>query len=237
MDNYQIFRDRTEAGQVLAKRLLRFKGEHPVVLALPRGGVTIGFEIARALEAPLDVVLVRKIGAPMQPELAVAAVVDGETPELVMNENIVALLGLPDEYLMAERDRQLQEIERRRALYLAGRTRPSITGKTAIVVDDGIATGATAKAALHAVRRAKPKRLVLAVPVAPPETIDEMAGIVDEIECLESPPDFGAIGMFYEDFSQVSDSDVTAMLAQASRFEKGKLPPGEAPRPGNGTTG
>lgn len=212
-----MFSDRADAGRQLAARLLRFKAEHPLVLALPRGGVTVGFEIAQALGAPLDVVLVRKIGAPMQPELAIGAVADGEQPEMVVNRDIVALMELPDGYLDQERDRQLQEIERRRKLYLAGRLRPSIAGKTAIVVDDGIATGATVRAALLAVRRARPSRLVLAVPVAPADTIAELRRDVDVVECLETPVDFGAISLYYEDFRQVTNSEVTAMLEKAAR--------------------
>ena len=212
-----MFSDRADAGRRLAARLLRFKAEHPVVLALPRGGVAVGIEIARALGAPLDVVLVRKIGAPMQPELAIAAVAEGEPPELVVNRDIMEMLGVPERHLMELRDRQLEEIERRRALYVGGRPRAAIAKKTAIVVDDGIATGATVRAALLAVRRAGPSRLVLAVPVAPADTIAELRRDVDVIECLETPADLVAIGMFYEDFRQVTDDEVTAMLAEAAR--------------------
>lgn len=211
-----MFSDRAEAGRRLAEQLQRFRADQPLVLALPRGGVTIGVEIARALAAPLDVVLVRKIGAPFQEELAIGAVADGEHPEMVVNRDITALLDIPESYLNEERDRQLIEIERRRKLYLAGRSRPGIAGKTAIVVDDGIATGATMRAALRAVRRAGPKRLVLAVPVAPAETIAELRHDVDEIVCLETPPDFGAISLYYEDFRQVTDSEVIAMLAETA---------------------
>ena len=211
-----MFSDRAEAGRRLAEQLQRFRADQPLVLALPRGGVTIGVEIARALAAPLDVVLVRKIGAPFQEELAIGAVADGEHPEMVVNRHITALLDIPESYLNEERDRQLIEIERRRKLYLAGRSRPGIAGKTAIVVDDGIATGATMRAALRAVRRAGPKRLVLAVPVAPAETIAELRHDVDEIVCLETPPDFGSISLYYEDFRQVTDSEVIAMLAETA---------------------
>jgi putative phosphoribosyl transferase len=213
-----MFEDRKQAGRELAKKLLRFKDQSPVVLALPRGGVTIGFEIARRLNAPLDVVLVRKIGAPVQPELAVAAVADGEHPEMAVNRDVVELLSIPESYLAEERKRQLEEIERRRALYVGDRPRPPVAGHTAIVVDDGIATGATVRAALAAVRRAGPSHLVLAVPVAPAETIAELRPDVDEIECLETPPDFMAIGSYYEDFLQVTDDEVIAMLAEAARF-------------------
>lgn len=229
-----MFSDRADAGRQLAERLMRFKAKSPLILALPRGGVAIGFEIARLLSAPLDIVLVRKIGAPFQPELAVGAVADGEQPEMAVNREIVALLDLPETYLAEERDRQLKEIERRRALYLAGRPRPGIAGKTAIVVDDGIATGATMRAALHAVRRAKPARLVLAVPVAPADTIAELRRDVDEVECLETPADFGAISVYYEDFRQVTDSEVTEMLEKAIGFAAAA---GDSPRNGNGMNG
>jgi putative phosphoribosyl transferase len=229
-----MFSDRAEAGRRLAERLARFKAGHPLVLALPRGGVAVGFEIAQALAAPLDIVLVRKIGAPMQPELAIAAVADGERPEMAVNRDIVEALGIPEAYLTEERDRQLEEIERRRALYLAGRPRPAIKGKTAIVVDDGIATGATMRAALLAVRRAQPSRLVLAVPVAPASTIADLRRDVDEIECLEAPADFGAISLYYENFRQVTDSEVSAMLSEAARLAGTQ--PGHLRR-GDGTGG
>ncbi len=213
-----MFRDRTEAGCKLGERLLRFKAKHPLVLALPRGGVAVAFEIARMLAAQLDVVLVRKIGAPMQPELAIGAIADGEHPETVVNRDVVDALGIPVSYLEEERERQLTEIERRRKLYLAGRPRPTIAGKTVIVVDDGIATGATMRAALRAVRRAGPKRLVLAVPISSAQAISELQHDVDDVECLELPEDLWAIGGHYEDFTQVTDSDVTTMLQEAARF-------------------
>jgi putative phosphoribosyl transferase len=210
------FANRTEAGRRLADRLLRFKGERPVVLALPRGGVPVGFEVAKALGAPLDLVLVRKIGAPFQPELAVGAVVDGSRPETVLNETLIEEAGIPAGYLESESTRQLEEIERRRQLYLAGRERAQVEDRTAIVVDDGIATGATMEAALHATRRAKPKRLVLAVPVAPPDTIERLRPEVDEVVCLATPRHFGAIGAFYADFRQLTDDEVIRLLEAAA---------------------
>jgi putative phosphoribosyl transferase len=210
-----MFSNRIEAGRRLAAELGRFKDEHPVVLALPRGGVPVGVEIARALNAPLDLVLVRKIGAPFQPELAIGAVVDGSRPETVINREIVEAFEIPESYLSEESARQLAEIERRRQRYLAGRERAEIAGHTAIVVDDGIATGATMLAALHATRRAGPKRLVLAVPVAPPDTIERLRAEVDEVVCLEMPRFFGAIGAFYRDFHQLGDDDVIRLLEEA----------------------
>jgi len=211
-----IFRDREEAGDRLAHALLRFKDQHPVVLALPRGGVPVAWEVARQLEAPLDLVLVRKIGAPQQPELAVAAVVDGEKRELVVNEDVVEALAIPDTYLQREAARQVEEIERRRRLYLGGRAPIPVSDRTVIVVDDGVATGATTRAALRAVRRRGPARLILAVPVAPPETVESLAAEVDEVVCLATPSPFGAIGYFYDDFRQVEDEEVREILGRAT---------------------
>ena len=212
-----IFLDRKEAGVRLAKELQRFEGRDPVVLALPRGGVPVAFEVAQALDAPLDLVLVRKIGAPGQPELAVGAVVDGDHIEIVTNEELVAELGLTSAWLEKHAAHEVEEIERRRRLYFAGHDRPAIQGRTAIVVDDGIATGATTRAALRAVRRRQPKQLVLAVPVAPAETLEALRSEVDEVVCLETPWPFGAIGFFYRDFQQVGDDEVRDLLARRAR--------------------
>jgi putative phosphoribosyl transferase len=222
------FSDRAEAGRRLAEPLQRFKDEHPVVLALPRGGVPVAYEVAKALEAPLDLVLVRKIGAPFQPELAIGAVVDGERPELVINRDVVDEYRIPESYLESERQRQLEEIERRRQLYLAGRRRAPVRDRTAIVIDDGIATGATMEAALHATRRAGPKRLVLAVPVAPPDTLERLRPEVDEVVCLMVPAFLGAIGSFYRDFRQLDDDEVIELLQQAAQWADAKTPSGPA---------
>lgn len=211
-----IFTDRKQAGRQLAERLQRFKDENPLVLALPRGGVPIGFEVAKQLEAPLDLVLVRKIGVPFQPELAYGAIVDGDQPELVVNEEVEAFLHLSKEFLAEQSTRELKEIARRRELYLAGRARPEIRRRTVLVVDDGIATGMTVRASLKALRRGGPKKLVLAVPVAPEETIKSLHEDADEIVCLAMPRDFYAISQFYRDFRQVSDDEVIALLKQSS---------------------
>ena len=214
-----IFADREEAGRLLAKELLHFKDQEPVVLALPRGGVPVAVEVADALHAPLDLILVRKIGAPWQPELAIAAVVDGDRPETVVNQEIVDQLGISDRYLKEQKARELAEIERRRELYLADRPRARLVGRTAIVTDDGIATGATMQAALHAIRRAQPKCLVLAVPVAPPDTIERLRHQVDEVVCLLRPAAFGAISLFYADFHQITDDEIVAMLDRTATVE------------------
>ncbi len=207
-----LFADRRQAGQRLAARLLRYKTENPLVLAIPRGGVPVAIEVAKALGAPVDLVLVRKIGVPFQPELAAGAVVDGEHTETVWNHDILEALEVTEDFFKAEVARQIEEIERRRKIYLGGRPRPRIAGCTAIVVDDGIATGATVRAALIGVRRHAPKRLILAVPVAPPDTVESLRKDVDELICLEVPEAFHAIGEFYGDFAQLEDADVVDLL-------------------------
>lgn len=226
-----VFPDRTEAGRRLAERLRHFKDQQPVVLALPRGGVPVAYEVARVLEAPLDLVLVRKIGAPFQPELAIGAVVDGERPELVLNRDLISEYGIPESYVESERRRQLAEIERRRQQYLSERPRAPIRCRTAIVIDDGIATGATMEAALHATRRANPKRLVLAVPVAPPDTIERLRPEVDEVVCLLVPAFLGAIGSFYRDFRQLRDEDVIELLEDAAQRAEHPAPSGPTTDP------
>jgi putative phosphoribosyl transferase len=197
-----------------------------VVLALPRGGIPVAAEIATTLEAPLDIVLVRKIGVPFQPELAVAAVVDGAEPEVVVNEDVAKLADITQDYIDAAAKRELQEIERRRKAYLQGRARVPLEGRTVILVDDGIATGASIRAALKALRRKAPKVLILAVPVAPSETIEELRSEVEEIVCLHMPEPFLAIGIHYIDFHQISDDEVIRLLAEHSG-EAGS----QAPRP------
>jgi predicted phosphoribosyltransferase len=206
------FRDRSDAGRRLAKALSEYKGRNAVILALPRGGVPVAAEVAAALEAPLDLILVRKIGVPAQPELAMGAVVDGTAPIIVRNDEVIELSGTTADEFNAECKRQLAEIERRRQLYIGERARAEIAGQVVIVIDDGIATGATTRAALQAIRNRKPKELVLAVPVAPPDTIAELRRDVDTLICLETPEVFGAIGYFYRDFGQVSDQEVVAIL-------------------------
>jgi putative phosphoribosyl transferase len=208
-----IFADREAAGRRLAIELAYLRDRQPVVLALPRGGVAVGFEIAWALDAPLDIVLVRKIGVPWQPELALGAVTDGANPQTFIDEHLASTLDIPESYVREETAHQLDEIERRRTTYCAGRPPVEITGCTAIVVDDGIATGATMRVALRAVRRRDPARLVLAVPVAPPETIAAFRKEADEVVCLETPAALGAIGFYYRDFHQMSDNEVTDLLA------------------------
>ncbi len=219
------FADRRAAGRALAKALAARHLTAPVVLALPRGGVPVAAEIASALGAPLDIVLVRKIGVPLQRELAVAAVVDGGEPEVVVNEDVAELAGITAEYVGASVKQELEEIERRRKAYLQGRARVPLEGRTVILVDDGIATGASVRAALRGLRRKAPKALILAVPVAPAETIEALRNEVDAIVCLRMPDPFFAIGMHYADFRQVNDEEVIRLLAE-QRDER--TPPAQA---------
>lgn len=210
------FAGRQEAGRLLAARVVALGLRDPVVYALPRGGVPVAAEVADALHAPLDLVLVRKIGAPGQPELALGAVVDGDAPETVLNPHIVAATGASEAFIEAARRRELAEIERRRTRYLAGHPRVDPAGRDAVVVDDGIATGATARAALHALRRRGAARLVLATPVAPADTLEALRGEADEIVCLFVPAPFFGIGAFYRDFHQLADDEVVDLLAARS---------------------
>ncbi len=211
------FQNRVTAGQALAEVLATKTYADPVVLALPRGGVPIGLQVARALSAPLDLIMVRKIGVPYQPELAVAAIVNGDHPELVINPAVARQAGLDRNDIDRLAEDQLREIKRRRSVYLSGRKTVDLKGRTAIVVDDGIATGATVRAALKAVRRQNPKQLILAVPVAPADTLSELRADVDDIICLSTPAMFHAIGLHYVDFSQVSDEEVVSALAEAAQ--------------------
>jgi len=222
-----LFKDRRDAGRQLVARLRRYEHESPAVLALPRGGVPVGYEIATALGAPLDIIVVRKLGAPGQPELGIGAVVDGEHPEGVLNDEVVQLLGVSDEYLRHEVGRQLEEIRRRQAAYRGGHEAAPIADRTAILVDDGLATGASMRAAVRGVRRARPRRVVLAVPVAPTDTVASFRGEVDDVVCLSTPELFGAVGNFYQDFSQTTDAEVVELLAAARRqvAARGGAPP------------
>jgi predicted phosphoribosyltransferase len=210
-----IYKDRRDAGRRLARELAHYKKDEPVVLALPRGGVVVAAEIADALDAPLDLVLVRKIGVPSQPELAMGAVVDGSRPHVIRNEDIVVATGISEDAFEQVCQAELSEIERRRKLYLADRPRADIKDRVVIIVDDGIATGATTRAALEAIRERNPSKLVLAVPVAPTSSLEELNGLADEIVSLQSHEPFYAIGLYYEDFRQVSDDEVIDILSKS----------------------
>jgi len=216
----ESFRYRAEAGRQLAKHLMSLRSRNPVILALPRGGVPVGYEVAKALRAPLDLLLVRKIGAPGHPELGLGAVVDGAHPQVVLNTDLVAELQVPTIYLEAEAERQLKEIERRRKCYLSGRCPIDAEGRTVIVVDDGIATGATVRAALQGLARARPADLVLAVPVAPPDTIEHLRAEAGEVVCLITPEPFYAVGLYYDDFTQTSEAEVITLLHEAQTWSR-----------------
>jgi putative phosphoribosyl transferase len=220
----RIFRNREEAGAWLAERLVHLAPERPVVLALPRGGVPVAAPIARALDAPLALLLVRKLGAPGNPELAIGAVVDGTPPQTVLNRDIIAALRVNEETIERERQRQLAEIERRRAALLGaapGAVPPSLAGRVAIVVDDGVATGATAAAALAGLRRAGVARAVLAVPVIAADTAARFRAEGTELVALSEPQALGAVGAYYRDFHQLDDAEVVALLKEASTARRG----------------
>jgi predicted phosphoribosyltransferase len=208
------FANRTDAGIRLAKVLAACQLERPVVLALPRGGVPVAAEIAAALQAPLDLVIVRKIGVPGQPELAMGAVADGASPEVVRNETIIDLGQISEDEFDAILNHELMEIERRRDRYIGTRPRVDPAGRDVIVVDDGVATGATVKAALRQVAALGPRSLTLAIPVAPPAAVAALRAEADRVMCLLTPDAFGAIGKFYEDFHQIHDADVVDVLSR-----------------------
>jgi putative phosphoribosyl transferase len=208
------FRDRADAGRQLAWRLQQYRTEAPVVVGLPRGGVPVAAEVARALEAPLDVLVVRKLGCPWQPELALGAL--GEDGAMVLNQPLIAGIGLAPQQLAAVVAAERGELERRLARYRGNRPPVPVAGRTVIVVDDGLATGASARAAARVLRRRGAQRIVLAVPVAPPDTVKALGDVADEVVALETPRAFLAIGQCYDDFTQTSDQEVTRLLAATS---------------------
>lgn len=210
-----LFRDRVHAGQELAEALLHLASEQPLVLALPRGGVPVAFEVASLLKAPLDLVLVRKIGAPGNEELALGAVIDGADPQWVVNQALLQQINPPPSWFEEEMQRQLTELERRRQHYCGDRPAPSVAGRCVIVIDDGIATGATVRAALKGLRQAGPRRMVLATPVGPRDVIEVLQGEVDELICLAMPEPFIGVGRHYANFDQTSDKEVIDLLRRA----------------------
>ena len=224
MATMKRFRDRREAGQVLARQLAAYAHRPDVVvLALPRGGVPVGYEVARALGAPLDVFLVRKLGVPGHEELAMGAVATGGVR--VLNDRIIRALGIPPSVIDAVADWQGEELARRERLYRGERPPPDVKGQTVILVDDGLATGATMRAALAALRQQGPARVVVAVPTAPPEPCDELRAEADEVVCATTPEPFNSVGLWYEDFSQTSDEEVRELLARAARADREGEPP------------
>jgi predicted phosphoribosyltransferase len=217
------FTDRTEAGKCLAEALSGYCRDDVVVLALPRGGVQVATEVAAALDAPLDLLLVRKIGVPGQPELAMGAVLDGIDPITVRNDHIIRLAWVSAAEFNAARDSELLELERRRQRYLGDRRPIDIYGRTVIVIDDGVATGATVKAGMRGLRRRDPGKIILAIPVAPYDTVARLRKEADEVVCIEQPEFFEAIGSYYRDFRQLSDEDVVEALC-AAEARRAKAP-------------
>jgi predicted phosphoribosyltransferase len=210
-----IFEDRADAGRQLAAKLAVHAGEQTRVLALPRGGVPVGYEVARALRSPLDVFVVRKIGAPGREELAIGAIASGGVR--VLNPDTIAVLGVDDRTIEEITQRELLELHRREDAYRGGLPAHDVRGRTVILVDDGLATGASMQAAIVAMRKRAPAAIIVAVPVAPPDTCAVLAQYVDELVVLAMPEPFRGVGMWYNDFSQVSDEEVRDLLKDASR--------------------
>jgi predicted phosphoribosyltransferase len=208
--NYiNLLKNRVEAGKQLAQAL-RTASENAIVLAVPRGGVVVGYEVAKALGVPLDVIVTKKIGAPDNPELAIGAVAEDGT--FILDEDLVRRLFVPEEYIGEEVERQRQEIQRRLVRYRGNVPYPSLKNREVIVVDDGVATGSTLKAALRLVRNKGAKTVTVAVPVGPSDTVGELEKLADRVVCLQTPEPFYAIGQFYVDFAQTSDEEVTKLL-------------------------
>jgi putative phosphoribosyl transferase len=215
-----MFRDRQEAGRMLARELAGLSLHAPVVLALPRGGVPVAAEVAAVLKAPLDLVIVRKVGAPGNPELAVAAIVDGDPPDVVLNREIVEAYNLDEAALATLVKRERPELQRRRAIYRRNRSPLSIAGKTAVLVDDGAATGTTMKVAIRALKRRSPTAIVVALPIAPPQTVAELSQEADRVVCLAQPQHFRALGYYYRNFEQLDDEEVIAILERCRADRK-----------------
>ena len=212
------FEDRRDAGRKLAAKLSRFRGGGCVVFGLPRGGVPVGYEISRSLGAPLDVFVSRKLGAPGQPEFGIGAVAVGGVR--ILNTDVIRRLGITDEYVDRITAQEVAEVNRRLRYFRGGRPEPEVRGRTAILVDDGLATGVTARAALEGLKLREPGRLILAAPVCAAQTAELFASRVDELLCLASPSDLGAIGLWYRNFDQTTDQEVVQLLEEA-RKERG----------------
>ncbi|HKI93671.1 MAG TPA: phosphoribosyltransferase [Gemmatimonadales bacterium] len=209
-----FFRNRVDAGHRLAEALERYRDSDPVVLGLPRGGIPVAFQVAHALDAPLDVLVVRKLGAPDQPELAIGAVAPGTR---VLNDEVIRLLNISPEYIARVEARERRVVDERIARYRGNTPSVPIAGRTVIIVDDGIATGATARAAIAAVRALGAREVVVAAPVCSPEAKALLEETADQVVCLDAPPDFQAVGYWYEDFRQTTDDEVREYLLRSHR--------------------
>jgi len=217
------FQDRIDAGRQLAAKLIHYAGRRDVVvLALPRGGVPVAYEVAKELRAALDVFLVRKLGWPPQPELAMGAIAQGGVR--VLHDDVVDELNVPESVIDRVADEEARELVRQQELYRPGRAPPDVAGRTVILIDDGLATGSTMRAAVAALRAKRPERLVVAVPVGAPQTCGEFQELVDEVVCAARPEEFRAVGMWYRDFSPTSDEQVLQLLAEASQWAAAPSP-------------
>jgi predicted phosphoribosyltransferase len=209
---FMMFKDRIHAGKLLAEKLKDYKGKDAIILAIPRGGVVVGYQIAKEINARLDVIVPRKLGAPGNPELAIGAIAEDGSIYLV--DEVISQYGIDESYLRDEAEAQLKEIKRRVGVYRGGKDLPKLEGRIVILVDDGLATGATMKAAVSMVSKMNPLELIVAVPVAPPDTVKDISEMVNKVVCLSTPTFFFAIGQFYQDFEQVSDEEVLSLLRE-----------------------
>lgn len=209
-----MFQDRTDGGQQLARELLRYQELHPLVVALPRGGVPVGYEVARALDADLDVIVVRKLGAPGNPEFAIGAIAPGV---IEVNRLVIETYGISDRYLEQVIERERSEMERRERLYRSGRDPSKAAGRTVLLIDDGLATGATATAAVASIRAQRPERVVFGAPACACESAENLAHNADEVVCVLRPREFGAVSLWYRDFVPTTDQEVTECLDRAAR--------------------
>jgi putative phosphoribosyl transferase len=229
-ESHMTFKDRRDAGRQLARYCQHYAGANPLIIGLPRGGVIVAAEIANALNAPLDIIVVRKIGSPFQAELAIGAVYEAGGPQVLLDERLVQRLGVAEQYIQYQVQEQIREIRRRQHAYRGSEKPIPIRGRITIVVDDGVATGASTRAALRAVRAQEPGLLVLAIPVAAPDSLNMLKSEADEVICLLAPEHFRAVGEFYQDFDQTTDDEVIELLAQARSTQ------GRSDHPSSGPT-
>lgn len=215
----EVFTDRSAAGRQLARRLENYRGQNLIILALPRGGVPVGFEVARALNAPMDVIVVRKIGFPGNPELALGAIASGGAR--MVNNRLARYIANSKDFIASAISEETIELKRREKAYRRDRPPLDLAGKTVILVDDGLATGASMAVAIAAVRQLNAYRVVVAVPVAPAESVEHTLKIANDVVCLQMPEDFRAVGQFYQDFTQVTDEEVSSLIASASAQKTG----------------